>query len=134
MLIVLAGDANEVESLSVEDFAGTTADDLEAALAAWMMPVSGGATAPSSAILKSRARRAYRAARIVTHLEWSTADNVAFEAERERARASTAAAAAANAAAAVEIKTPAAVTGSGPRKVKISEVADVSRTDEVGVI
>jgi hypothetical protein len=106
----------------IADVAGIADDDLAAAIASWQSGVSDtGESVHATAVQKSKARRFIRACRIAAGTEWTTSENAAYE---QSIRASQVGPSSA------PLTVPAAHPRGG-RRVKMSEVADVTCSEEI---
>jgi hypothetical protein len=120
LLVVLGGDA----SVSIGEVASIDPEEFTAALDAWTIGVA--------ALDRGRARTFHKACRIAGQVDWSTADTDAWQWQQYAAnKARTEALATATV---PVIVPPPPVVLPAARKIKVNEVADITRSDEIPVL
>lgn len=114
--------------MSMSDVAGISYEELEAILQECCPPTAGGTNMAASMLLKSRARRLLKACKLVLGLEWTAAATEQYNLDRESNAPEAYRAAAAPAPAVT------AAIVNKTRTMKMSEIADVTRSDDVAII
>ena len=128
LFVLLAGNAADILDMSMSNVAGISYEEFEAILQEWCPPISCATNMAASVLLKSRARRLLKACKLVLGLEWTVAATEQYNLDcesnaLEAYRAATALAPAVTVAVVNETRT-----------VKMSEIADVARSDDVAII
>ena len=114
--------------MTVSDLAGISYDEFEALMEEWAPPTADGSSMAASVLLKSRARRLLKACKLVLGMEWTAAATEQYTLERENNAMEAYRAVAAPA------QPMAAAVVNKSRTVKMSEIADVTRSDDVPII
>jgi hypothetical protein len=131
LLIALGADADS----AIHEVASIGPDDFEDGLTVWRIDVVDENARAPTPMEKGRARTFIRACRLAAHLEWSAEETDAWNwEEAQRGAKAEEARTAAILAASVGHSLPPPVMPPAVRSVKVSEIADVTKTIEAPVL